>query len=596
MKLITYLTLLITLIPFGLCQAESNTTLDSLRNIINTAPNDSIRFFAIDEMFFACRNTDSMLYYADMETELSKNMSLRFQRGARMRHVEYYWDIGKYEEALNIERQNIALCDSAGNKDYVASGYSSIGQTLVQLGDYTNADINFHRALDYYYQQNDSNGIATIFGELGLVYANFSLFDMAETYIKKAIEITKATHNYSFLIHLNSKLLYMSYRKCQSGDFSDSICNNMIDIAKQSIEIAKRPHDIKQTPINKEVADVVSYSYLSKSYYYKALLTDGKQRKQMLDSCLTYINIFQQHIDLHNLAYAQIDVDLCKSLYYIEASNKSKAYSLLQKIESSNAEDLNEYRSELYNNFITFALKYKNWELAYNYKCKLTEWLDRDTKDKYLVQSTQNRMQTEFDNQIRIREQAEHERALRNRYINLIFIISVVLVLIIATIIFIAYRRERAKVLILCQRLEECANCQHKISQIQSDSNNINNDKLDDNNQELTFNKIEQIIDEQKLYCDQDINRDTLARQLGTNRQYLVDCIKDATGKSFIDYVYSKRLSESVNLIMTKVELSFIEISEIVGFSSYATFYRAFVKEYGIKPADYKNYISSKVS
>lgn len=575
-------------------QTENEEYLDSLRNVIRTAVSDTVRFVAVDEMIFACGDADSALHYADMETELSRNMSLRYKRAANLRHVDYYYSIGNYEEALNISRQNLAMCDSAGDKKLAGDAYNSLGQVLIQLGDIVNADLCLHRALDYFYQVGDSMDIARSYYSLGAMYVDFSLLEHATECFSTGIDISKANNYLGQQIILEAGMLSMYAKMCEIGNYTDSVFNQAISIAQDIFALMDiYSYNDNNGPLKKEPVLIVSYSYLNQIYAYKASFCDSMEKSACLDSCLHYIGKMQQVIDESNYSWGQIQCDIDYANYNLCKGNTSEALRLLKKIDDSDDVGKDQYYETIYNLHIAYAVLCGDWKLAYDYKCKLGEWQNRDMKDKFLVQSTQSKMQSEFDNQIRQREQAENERALRSKYINMIFAISCALLFIIAVIVFVAYHRKRRQVRILCQQLEECAICQNRLSDKTQRDSNAKCD-LEKGEKGLTFDMIERMLDKSKSYCKQDINRDEMARELGTNRQYLVDCIKEATGQSFSEYIYSKRLKESVTLIMNQMESSFVEISEMVGFSSYATFYRAFLKQYGVKPVDYKDYLSAK--
>jgi AraC-like DNA-binding protein len=84
-----------------------------------------------------------------------------------------------------------------------------------------------------------------------------------------------------------------------------------------------------------------------------------------------------------------------------------------------------------------------------------------------------------------------------------------------------------------------------------------------------------------------DIDRDTLAVALSTNRTVLADAIKKATGKTLMEYASFLRLEEARKIIDKHHELSINAIAEECGLSA-RTFYRLFKEQYKISPAEYR--------
>ena len=59
---------------------------------------------------------------------------------------------------------------------------------------------------------------------------------------------------------------------------------------------------------------------------------------------------------------------------------------------------------------------------------------------------------------------------------------------------------------------------------------------------------------------------------------------------SFYHYVTQRRLIAAKSMILEEANLD--NLSEKVGFTDYSTFYRAFKKEFGISPREYRNLIA----
>ena len=59
---------------------------------------------------------------------------------------------------------------------------------------------------------------------------------------------------------------------------------------------------------------------------------------------------------------------------------------------------------------------------------------------------------------------------------------------------------------------------------------------------------------------------------------------------SFYHYVTQRRLIAAKSMILEEPNLDLL--SEAIGFSDYSSFYRAFKKEFGISPREYRNLIA----
>ena len=71
-----------------------------------------------------------------------------------------------------------------------------------------------------------------------------------------------------------------------------------------------------------------------------------------------------------------------------------------------------------------------------------------------------------------------------------------------------------------------------------------------------------------------DLKLDDLARQLGTNRTYLLRAIKQDLKMTFSEYINRQRISYATTLMAHHPDWSKAEIANRVGYSSLSTFYR----------------------
>jgi AraC-like DNA-binding protein len=93
-------------------------------------------------------------------------------------------------------------------------------------------------------------------------------------------------------------------------------------------------------------------------------------------------------------------------------------------------------------------------------------------------------------------------------------------------------------------------------------------------------------------YCSQNFTKDLslsiLEEELHLSKYYISHLFGDKLGICFNDYVNSLRVSEACRFLRT-TDMSITEISDASGFGTLRTFNRAFIKQMGVSPSDYKH-------
>lgn len=95
-------------------------------------------------------------------------------------------------------------------------------------------------------------------------------------------------------------------------------------------------------------------------------------------------------------------------------------------------------------------------------------------------------------------------------------------------------------------------------------------------------------FEREKPYLNDDLRLTDLQRVFPISRSYLSQLFNKELGMSFSDYVNQFRVEESKRLMDAEPLVSIQEIAERSGFHSMSTFRRAFIKQTGIVPSEYK--------
>ena len=100
----------------------------------------------------------------------------------------------------------------------------------------------------------------------------------------------------------------------------------------------------------------------------------------------------------------------------------------------------------------------------------------------------------------------------------------------------------------------------------------------------LLYEQLTEYIEE---HLEEDLSLERLAKQFFVSKYHIAHVFKDNIGLSIHQYITKKRLNLCREAISG--QMSITEAYHKFGFGDYSSFYRAFKKEYGISPKDYRD-------
>jgi len=98
------------------------------------------------------------------------------------------------------------------------------------------------------------------------------------------------------------------------------------------------------------------------------------------------------------------------------------------------------------------------------------------------------------------------------------------------------------------------------------------------------YRNILQYIDD---HLEQDLSLEYLAGEFYVSKYHIAHIFKENTGISIHQYIMKKRLAACQDAILGNISISRAYL--MFGFKDYSSFYRAFKKEFGISPKEYKD-------
>lgn len=88
-------------------------------------------------------------------------------------------------------------------------------------------------------------------------------------------------------------------------------------------------------------------------------------------------------------------------------------------------------------------------------------------------------------------------------------------------------------------------------------------------------------------HLEEDLSLEKLAQKFFVSKYHIAHVFKDNIGMSIHQYITKKRLDLCKDAISGKMSIT--EAYHMYGFGDYSSFYRAFKKEYGFSPKDYRD-------
>jgi len=92
----------------------------------------------------------------------------------------------------------------------------------------------------------------------------------------------------------------------------------------------------------------------------------------------------------------------------------------------------------------------------------------------------------------------------------------------------------------------------------------------------------------ERTYADDEMNMESLQRELHLSKSYLAKIFKEVTGATIFEYVYRKRINEAKILFLLQPDLTVTEAGFRLGFKHLAHFSRLFKQQVGVTPERYK--------
>lgn len=338
--------------------------------------------------------------------------------------------------------------------------------------------------------------------------------------------------------------------------------NEALRYAEKGIEI------IKETDYDKNKSLV----YLT---YAEALLANGDimHSQEYYEKSLSFLNYANESI--------RIQVYLSYGNFILDKGETDKAIEMyLSSLELAKKMDNVEYTYEiLYGLYMAYEKK-MDVNLASEYYKKYNEASD----------SVFNiRKEYEFNNLLLQNEKIKHREENKIKELQLLKksrsnVIAGFIIVVISISLACSYILYRRKNMMYHNLVKQYQNFRKSISDIKIAKENKGIDSKRD-----LFEKLEKLMQDDKLYRRKDLSLPMLSELMSTNVTYLSTMINQFSGKSFPNYLNSYRIEDVLDSLSNPENTdSIVTIFKNAGYTSNTTSYRAFQKEVGCTPMQYR--------
>lgn len=193
----TYYLLLFAMALFVPFNSSARTNIDSLKLVLESAPQDSNRVNTLLDLGAAYQFTfDESLPYFEQAQQLSANLGhteLEAYSYKMIGVVHYY--VSDYQQCLVYWEKSLALYEKENRLQDVANTHNNIGNVYLNLSKYPDALAEYQKCLKTSEQLGNKKSVAASYGNIGNVYEKLGDLDKALVYHFSSFEIDSIIEN-----------------------------------------------------------------------------------------------------------------------------------------------------------------------------------------------------------------------------------------------------------------------------------------------------------------------------------------------------------------------------------------------------------------
>ena len=467
--------------------------------------------------------------------------------------------LGAFNLAMSSNISALELYDKLGDKNERSWLMIDIGWVYLESQkNYTMALNHFTKAKETFQELHNNIGTIVANHDIGNAYSEMGKFDQALIYFNEASELSikiKEKRHQADSYALLGRTYYLLSDETNSRKWF-SKAKHLYETIKCQNGIANAYADFAalETKLNhKSIA--LSYCDSALSSYSKfgnkAGMTDIYLRrssiylsqeniKKAIESALAALNI----ADKNQLLGQQLQILPIISDYFAKQNDLKQSYAFLKRYY-----DLKE------SNSVRYA---QQLETEYAFQNELQE----------------KRLQEEID--------------LKRLLVIAFLSVGLVVVLALSTLIFFKNLQLKESYKHLYKNSVELHEKEQELAEINKQSK-YNRSMLKNEQQQTLLNELLELMENKKIFLQNDLSLDDFAKQLNTNRTYISQIINDSFNTNFSNFINDYRVQEAKEIFLhaSHKYLTIEAIAQKVGFNSKSSFNTAFKKFTGLTPSNF---------
>lgn len=545
-------------------------------NIANTLSNEKVNI-TIDttgiqqlfDLYLKNRkgNPYSALNYLHQAQVIASTINNEEKIALILYHKGYlYRMLGIYNFAIKSYVAALHYFEKVNDKDMVAWISLDIGNLYFIQKDKSSIAIeHYERAVALFEELGETQGIIVANNNIGLIYKDRKEYDKALTYFYKDAELCKKIND------PEDHVLALSYI-------------GQVFLLKQKNDSAKKYFDKGfQLSTAKKLKEWIAYSYDN----YASIDKARRHTEQAIANYQNALKLYEETDDKLNIATVLQKM----SNVYAQDKNYSKAieYSL-QALEIAEQNKLLSSSFEILPVLANYYDEVKDHASAFSYLNRYHKLKDSD------IVRNQQQVQEEYEKDIRNKEKElfEKEQALKDaeisqqRFLIYFSLLGFLVFLCLFAVILLRNRQLKDSYQHLFDNSVELIKKDQELQEIKKKEKYATS-LLSDETNTVLYNNLLKLVEEERVFLNNKLTIEDVARKLNTNRTYLSQIVNEKTGTNFNNFINKYRVQEAqICLLNDEIKAYNIEgIAQTVGFSSKSTFNGAFKKFTGLTPSEF---------